>query len=80
MDFEDGFELILKAFEKREEEKAWQMWLTLYPNMTKEKFMSFSEYYQKLRQPISTRSTEEILAEVEEIRKALKEGEKVGDI
>jgi hypothetical protein len=68
MDFQQGCELILKAYEKREEEKAWQMWLTLYPNMkTRESFIPFKEFYKKQTQQISKRPAEEILAEAEEI-------------
>jgi hypothetical protein len=71
MDFEQGFKLIKKAFDKREEEKAWQMWLTLYPNMNKDNFVPFSDFYKEMKKPISKRPTEDILNEVYEIRKKL---------
>jgi len=68
-----GVKLIYKAIEKREEEKSWQMWLTMYPymNLGHLKFMPFSEFHSKQIQPISHRPAEEILKEVYEIRKEL---------
>jgi hypothetical protein len=86
----DVIGLIAKAEEKREEEKAWQMWVQLYPNMiiprpfAKDpalKFIPFSDFYKKMTQPISQRPAEDILKEAEEIRKrARKEGEIDGNI
>ena len=67
-----GIKLIYKALEKREEQKAWDMWLTLYPRMNEKTYFSFTDFYKNKLKPISTRPTDEILAEVEEIRKQLK--------
>jgi hypothetical protein len=68
--------LLKKAREKREKQKAWDMWLTKYQHMDEKTFLPFSEFYRKLTQPISTRATEDILNEVEEIRRlSRKEGE-----
>lgn len=68
LDIIEGILLINKAFEKREERKAWDMWLTLYPNMNEEKFMPFSEFHDLLTgKNLSTKSKEEIIAECEEI-------------
>lgn len=64
-------EIISKAYEKYGEGKAWEMWISLYPHMKKENFIPFSEFYKQQIEPISIRPTEEILAEVEEIRKSL---------
>lgn len=64
--------MLLHLKEKETEQKAWEMWLTKYPNMDKTNFVPFSEFKSKLTTPqISTKSTEDILKEVEEIRKKI---------
>lgn len=65
--------LINKALEKKEENRYWEMWLTLYPNMNKENFMPFSEFFIKQTKPISKRPKEDILEEVERIRASIRE-------
>jgi hypothetical protein len=74
MDISDGLALLNEAWGKREEEKAWQMWLAKFPHMDKETFIPFSEFYRKMSTPqqISQRTTEEILADAYEIRAKLK--------
>jgi len=44
LSFSFGYELILKCYEQSAENSLWQMWLTIYPNMTEENFISFAEY------------------------------------
>ena len=63
-----GCKVIFRELEKREDRKAWEMWLTLYPKMTKENFMPFSEFFKMQKQTISKRPKEDILKEVERIR------------
>ncbi|WP_036939441.1 hypothetical protein [Pseudobacteroides cellulosolvens] len=72
----DGIKIINKAEEKREEEKAWQMWLTKFPHMTSKTFIPFSSFFKKAREPqeLIKRSAEEILQEAKEIRKELGKG------
>jgi len=74
MPIEDGLTLYAKAIEEQAKEKAWQRWLAEYPYMTKENFISFEDFYKALVVPahISQRTTEEILADVYEIREMLK--------
>ena len=74
MPIEDGLALLNEAWAKREEEKAWQMWLAKFPYMDKKTFIPFSEFYQKMSIPqqISQRTTEKILADAYEIRARLK--------
>ena len=74
LDISDGLALLNEAREKREEEKAWQMWLAKFPHMDKKTFIPFSEFYQKMSIPqqISQRTTEEILADAYAIRARLK--------
>ena len=74
LDISDGLALLNEAWGKREEEKAWQMWLAKCPYMDKKTFIPFSEFYRKMSVPqqISQRTTEEILADAYEIRVRLK--------
>lgn len=46
--FEEGFEIIKKAFEKEVEERLWQRWLIDYKHMTKDTFISFESYKEKI--------------------------------
>lgn len=62
--------LIIKAQEKETDKLLMIRWMIHYQNK-----MSFSEFKEQISPQISTRPTNEILAEVAEIRKALKEGE-----
>ena len=61
------------GMEKQQEERAWQMWLVKYPQMTKDTFIPFSEFYKKQLAPakVSKRSAEEILEDASEIRRKL---------
>ncbi len=49
LQFEEGYELISKAYEKDAEEKLWQQWLVDYRLMDQETFISFEEYKSKGR-------------------------------
>ena len=70
-----GCKVIFRELEKKEERKAWEMWLTLYPNMNKENFMPFSEFFRMQKEPISKRPKEDILEEVERIRESVRDKE-----
>ena len=73
--------LLLKAIGQREEQKAWDMWLVLYPHMILPqpgakkpmlKFQPFSKFLGKLRGPQTENTdltTEEIIAKFEDVRK-----------
>jgi len=43
--------LIRKAHEKKEEQKAWEIWLAKYPHMTKKNFVGWEEFLRKLKTP-----------------------------
>lgn len=45
------------------------MWLAKYPDMTKETFIPFSDYYKKITVPTKVESKEEILNKVYDIIK-----------
>jgi hypothetical protein len=73
LNYINGIELINKAREKESERSAWEMWLTLYPNMDKKNFIPFSKFYQKQTEPQIRKATltnEEIIAKNEELRLA----------
>lgn len=67
MNVEDGAEMIVKAYEKQAEEKAWSMYLTLYPNMDEKNFVPFDRYYNPNRGKQETKTKEEILLEVKSL-------------
>ena len=77
MNWENAIKLINKAYEKDFENKAFSMWLTLYPNMDEKTFVSFGDYKYKLITPTTSTlsSMDDILKDVSEIRqkKARKE-------
>lgn len=51
------------------------MWLAFLPNMNKETFVGYSAFKDSVTgKNIDTRSTEEILAEVDEIKRRLGNG------
>lgn len=66
---DDISELIDVIFEKKQEERAWDMWISVYPQMNKDNFVKFSEFYKKQTNPVTTQSAEDILREAEEIQK-----------
>ncbi|MEY2669790.1 MAG: hypothetical protein RLZZ577_106 [Bacteroidota bacterium] len=71
LDWQDGINQINKAVEKITEQKEWEMWLTLYPDMDKNNFMSFEKFRQKgKRQSVENNtSDEDILKKVAEIKR-----------
>lgn len=73
--------MLLAAVQKREEGRAWEMWLALYPLMIvpqpgekqpRIKFQPFSTFLKKIQGPplkADERTPEEIIAKFEGIRK-----------
>lgn len=53
-------DLLIKARERKNKNEAWDMWLSRYPNMTKDNFESFSDYYKRATTPPPEPSTESI--------------------
>lgn len=45
--FRAGIKQINKAAEEEKDARLWEAWLTLYPNMTEENFISFEEFKGK---------------------------------
>lgn len=78
LDIDTAIRLIRTAFQKREEERAFILYAAIYPHFSKNNFKKFTEFYKTQTQPISTRSTEDIMAEANEILR--KAGEKSGTL
>ena len=60
--------------EQKEEEKAWQMWVSVYPDMDKNSFIPFSKFYEKskiAKIPKQQKTAKELLEQAEKIRKSL---------
>lgn len=67
----DGVEIINKAIEKTTEEKDWDLYISVYPNMDKSNFITFDKFKSK-KQTVKNEnklSKEEILQKAEELRK-----------
>lgn len=57
------------------EDKIYQMWLQFLPNMNRNNYVSFADFRDSITGAnIDRRSNEEILAEVEEVRRRLGNG------
>jgi len=69
--WQDGIKLINKAIEKTVEHKDWEVWLSVYPNMTEETFVPFGKFKErKPEKPKKPKQTaEEMIAKAEELRK-----------
>ena len=68
MPYDYGMEIIDAGIDELKNEKMWQLYLSIYPKMTEETFMSFSdflEYQNKPPQPVHTK--EQILDNVQNI-------------
>lgn len=59
--------LLEKAAEKKQLEKAWELYVVRYQWMNKENYITFEEFYNPEKQVTENKSEAEILAEVKEI-------------
>jgi hypothetical protein len=67
----DGIEIINKATEKEVEQREWEMWISIYPSMNKENFISFDKFRNKAIEKNITKkakTSEELIAEAENKR------------
>jgi hypothetical protein len=74
MDLIDGLELYAKAREKRQEERLYQAWVSLYPHFDKNTFISWEDYrdrHNSVQLPVVKKSAEELIAEAAEIRRQI---------
>jgi len=66
-----GVELLDSLHEKEYEEKMWYQWLSVYPHMTQETFVSFGDYLDRLKpKQVETRPTSELVKELEELKRS----------
>ena len=74
MPWYDGIMLINKAYKEKDKDKAWQIWLVNYQNMTQDNFKSFDDFYNELqiaskpKEVIKPISVDEIKAKAEKIK------------
>ena len=67
LDFLDGAELIITAYEKQAEERAFQLYLTKYAWMDESNFVSFDDFINQSNSSSNQQSVDEILSDVAEI-------------
>jgi hypothetical protein len=61
----------MDAQDNDEEKRIWQLWASVYPYMSKENFVDYSEFKNKhLRKDYSEKSYEEIEAEMNKVIEA----------
>ena len=69
-DIETAGRIIAKAREKEKENRYFLQWVVQLPNMSKENFVSFDEYVDRVTgRNIDNRPVYECMAEIEEIKK-----------
>lgn len=78
LDVDTAIELIQRAFQKRQEDRAYILYASAYPHFDKNNFKTFEEFYKPPTATISRTPTEEILSKAEQILK--KAGEKRGTV
>lgn len=67
-----GLKMYTYLFEKQQEQKAWELYISKYQHMDEKTFIPFSKFYESMKpKKISKKSAEEILSDVKKIRKAL---------
>ena len=69
-DIETAMRIIAKAKDKEQENRFFLQWVVQLPHMTKENFVSFDSYLDKVTgRNIDRRPVFECMAEIEEIKK-----------
>ena len=48
LDFLEGLELIVESFKKEKEERIWQLYVSKYPLMNQDNFISYEEFLNTL--------------------------------
>lgn len=68
MPFWDGLKIIEAGRKKESDRRLWEQYLTVYPHMTEENFISFSDFKKDAYSPKEARKTkEDILKDVKHI-------------
>jgi hypothetical protein len=68
-DIDTGMRLIIKARERQEESRQWQLYCSIYPHFTKENFIPFDKFYKKAAPRVSMKSKEQIVKEGYKLKK-----------
>ena len=69
-EFETALRIIEKAREKEKEQRLFMQWVVQLPQMTKENYISFESYLDKVTgRNIDKRPAYECMREIEEIKK-----------
>jgi hypothetical protein len=74
MDLYEGMDLYNKAREKRQEERLYHAWVSLYPHFSKDNFISWDDYRDRqnqVRLPVSKKPADELLAEAADIKRQI---------
>lgn len=72
-----GVKLIYKCLYEIERQKAWDIWISIYPNMRKDNFMSFEKFFVHDVEdimPKSHKTVEDMLKTAEDISSKMAEG------
>ncbi len=78
LDIDTAIRLIRKAYLKREEERQWMLYCSVFPHFDKKSFKSFDEFYRPPVEAVSKTPAEDILARAEAVLR--KAGGKHADI
>lgn len=68
MDFDDGLQLIDKAFKRRFEKRQWDLYCSAYPHFTKENFVTFDQFMVKQTVKVSPKTKEQIREETKKLK------------
>lgn len=69
--------LLIKAKETKEEDMAWDVYLTIYPNMNEETYISFDDFFKRKlpkKEEVKSKTETEILTDVKEILNSFNNG------
>jgi len=75
MPYRDALKLIKKAQKQNQKEMLFDLYASAYPHMTKENYMTFEDFLEKSTgeyKNYNSQSTEELMAEIEEIEEKFK--------
>lgn len=74
-DVDTGLRLIRKAAEQERDDRIFQQWVVQLPHMSKDTFISFADYKNKLTgADIDRRSVAEIEADLSDVERQLQRG------
>lgn len=79
MELDEFLPLLETAEEKEQEERLWQMWVSVYPNMDRKSYIPFEKFRDEaMGKNIDRRTDAEILADVTAAERELRGGDEDG--